>query len=233
MNADAIEYIRDTMGYEDVVIQVITYTTWCDPPRPELSVSFTDESDKYCDNEDYLALASPIGKVFILKKEIDVTGPIAIRYEKHPWIERLELDGLQPRTPVREGYGVKNAKSFAESLSKVYSRAYEDYAAMCSDEFKTDENVDGLDAVKYFSAAAVCFVNRVANPTSLPMYKKFCGLTENIWRYGTVSMHDISLETMLPIIESDSKAKEIFYNTITPEFREYIEENGYSDRKSC
>ena len=27
MNANAVEYIRDTMGYNDVVLQAITYTT--------------------------------------------------------------------------------------------------------------------------------------------------------------------------------------------------------------
>ena len=27
MNQDAIEYIRDIMGYEDVLLQVITFTT--------------------------------------------------------------------------------------------------------------------------------------------------------------------------------------------------------------
>ena len=233
MNADAIEYIRDKMGYEDVVIQVITYKTWCDPPRPELSVSFIDGGDKYCENEDYIVEDSSIGKVFIPKNDIDIVGDIGIRYEKHPWIEQFEFDGLQPRIPVRTGFGLKRAKGFAESLGKIYASAFVDYAEMCSETFINSENEDGLDCEVYFSKAASFFAQNADKPEKTPMLRKFCGFTENMWREGTEAMHDIALKTILPIIESNPEAKKIFYNTITSEFREYIKENGYSGHKSC
>ena len=232
MNDNAIEYIRDVMGYEDVVVEGITYKTWCDPPRPEISVSFTDDSAQYYADDDYLVEDSPIGKVFI-RKNIDVEGASCIRYEKHPWIEQFEFDGLHPRTPLREGYGNKTARGFVESLSKIYARAYDDYVAMCSEEYKSRENEDGFDAETYFSNAAHYFVQTAGEADSVPMFRKFCGFTENMWREGTKCMHDIALEVVLPIIAANITAASIFNDVITSEFAEYIKENGYSEQKCC
>lgn len=166
--------------------------------------------------------------MFLPKKDIDIVGEIGIRYEKHPWIEQFEFDGLNPRTPAREGFGPKRAKAFAESLSKIYAKAYDDYAAMCSEEYVNDENEDGLDVGAYFSNAADYFVQSLTKPENARMFRKFCGYVENMWRLGTETMHDVALKTVLPMIESDSKAQALFYDTITPEFREYIDENGYN-----
>lgn len=162
--------------------------------------------------------------MFIPKNDLDIVGNVGIRYEKHPWIERFEFDGLKPHAPVREGFGVKNAKSFAESLSKIYSKAYDDYVSMCEDSYINNENEDGLDMNAYFSKAADFFVQNTAKPETIPMVKKFCGFTENMWREGTKTMHDVALEVILPIIENNPKAKALFYETITSEFREYIYE---------
>lgn len=195
-------------------------------------MSFTDDSTQYYDNDDYIVDESPIGKVFIPKKDVDIIGEVGIRYEKHPWMEQFEFDGLHPRTPVREGYGLRGAKACAESLSKIYAKAFDDYTAMCSDKYVTADNEDGLNIEAYFSNAAEHFVGTVDQPESIHLYRKFCGLTENIWRDGTKAMHDIAVGTMLPIIWSNSEATRIFYDTVTPEFREYIEENDYGKKES-
>ena len=168
--------------------------------------------------------------MFIPINDLDIIGDAGIRYEKHPWIEQFEFDGLKAHTPVREGFGLRQAKSFAESLSKIYAKAYDDYAAMCSEEFINSENEDGLDIDTYFSNAADYFTQNADKPETTPMYKKFCGLVENMWRDGTETMHNVAVETILPIVESDPEAKEIFHKTITPEFKKYIEENGYSSQ---
>ncbi len=175
---------------------------------------------------------SPIGKVFIPKNGLDIIGDIRIRYEKHPWIEQFEFDGLHPHAPLREGYGTKEAKSFAESLSKIYAKAYDDYAALCSEELVTAGNGDGLDIDAYFSKATEHFVQAAGRAENLPMVKKFCGFTENMWREGTKRMHDVALKVVLPIIENDPTTKDVFYNHITPEFRKYIEENNYGKKEN-
>lgn len=166
--------------------------------------------------------------MFISKDDLDIVGDVCIRYERHPWIERLEFDGLNPRMPVRKGFGTRKAKAFASSLSKIYAKAYDDYASMCSEEFIDSENEDGLDTDAYFSNVASFFVQNADRSETIPMVRKFCGFAENMWREGTEKMHDVALEVILPIIENNPQAKEIFYNTITPEFNNYIEENGYS-----
>ena len=171
--------------------------------------------------------------MFIQKKGVDIAGEACIRYEKHPWIEQFEFDGIHPCVPLREGFGSKQARGFVESLSKIYARAYDDYAAMCSDEHKSRENEDGFDAEAYFSNVARYFVRTTDEADSIPMFRKFCGFTENMWREGTECMHDIALETMLPVIEANATAASIFYDVITSEFAEYIKENDYNEQKCC
>lgn len=195
-------------------------------------MSFTDDIAQYYECDDYIVDESPIGKVVIPRHDVDITGEVGIRYERHPWIESFEFDGLHPRVPLREGYGTRGAKSFAESLSKIYAKAYDDYAAMCSDELRTEENEDGLDVEAYYSNAAKYFIQIVGNPESATMFGKFCGFTENIWRDGTRTMHDVALGVILPIIESRPEATKIFYGTITPEFKKYIEDNNYGKKES-
>lgn len=194
-------------------------------------MSFIDDSMQYCENDDYLVEQSPIGRVFIPRNDLDIVGEIGIRYEKHPWIEQFEFDGMRPHTPVRTGYGTRGPRDFAESLSKIYAKAYDEYAQLCDDAFKSDENKDGLDAGAYFTAVAKYFVQRCGNEESRPMYRKFCGFTENMWREGTVAMHDIALEVVLPIIESETTARKIFYDVITPEFKEYIEDKQHGKKE--
>lgn len=168
--------------------------------------------------------------MFLPKKDLDIIGEVCIRYEKHPWIEQFEFDGLRPRAPLRNGFGIKQTKAFAESLSKIYAKAYEDYSNMCSEGFISEENKDGLDVDAFFSNAAYYFVRNADLPETTPLLKKFCGFTENMWREGTETMHNVALKVILPIIENNTKALDVFYNTITPEFRRYIDENDYGNR---
>lgn len=195
-------------------------------------MSFIDDSSQYPELGEYIVESSPIGKVFIPGKDVDIVGDIGIRYEKHPWIERFEFDGLHPHTPVRKGYGTRKARAFAESLSKIYAFAYDDYALFCDDSLKSEENADGLDTEAYFSKAAQYFLRAATDAESLPMFRKFCGFTENMWRDGTKTMHDVALGIILPIIESRADTREIFYEVITPEFREYIGEQSYGKKES-
>ena len=72
-----------------------------------MSVSFTGEEDSSL-TDDYIEHESVLGKVYIPKHGVQIDGPVRIRYEKHPWIEAFELDGISPERPKREGFGVKS-----------------------------------------------------------------------------------------------------------------------------
>ena len=184
-----------------------------------MSVSFIDEVSGYLNNDAYLVDESPIGKVFIPRDDVIVGEHPCIRYEKHPWIERFEFDGFTATEARREGYGSKNMQGFVQSLYTIYAKAFDDYT------------VYGGDASEYFAHAAKVFIARLAETGELKMFRKFCGFVENMWRIGNKDMHDIVLETVLPIIENDKEAKKIFYEHITSEFKNYIEENNYGTQE--
>ena len=62
-------------------------------------MSFTDEdlsqsADEY--GNEYIVDRSPIGLVYIPAHSVDIDEDAAIRYERHPWIEAFELDGIRP-----------------------------------------------------------------------------------------------------------------------------------------
>ena len=85
----------------------------------EISVSFTDgDGTEYADG--YNRYESPIGYVYVPAKGVIIGNPAVIRYEKHPWIEAFELDGIRPEPARREGFGEKSIQGFVMSLGKVY-----------------------------------------------------------------------------------------------------------------
>ena len=59
-----------------------------------MSVSFTDE-DLSASGE-YITERSPVGLVYIPAHTVELDEDACIRYERHPWIERFELDGIRP-----------------------------------------------------------------------------------------------------------------------------------------
>lgn len=48
-------------------------------------------------DEGYITDESPLGKVYYLRDGIKISGQICVRYEKHPWITRFEVDGIVPK----------------------------------------------------------------------------------------------------------------------------------------
>ncbi len=60
-----------------------------------MSVSFTDD-DPSAYEADYLREESQIGAVYVPLHGVVLEENAAIRYEKYPWIEKFELDGIKP-----------------------------------------------------------------------------------------------------------------------------------------
>ncbi len=183
----------------------------------EVSVSFTGGNDPEDGLEGYSIDRTELGRVFLPAGAVQITGPVRIRYEKHPWIERFELDGVRAAPPRRTGIGTKDARGFVKSLATIYSRAYDEYR-----EFGGEAS---FDAPAYFGHAAEWFISRAGDVQTVPMFRKFSGLVENMWREGDAEMLGIAMDTMLPAIQADPAAAELFADTITEEFREYIREN--------
>lgn len=180
----------------------------------EMSVSFIGENETH-DPENYLTKRSRIGKVYIPVTGVVQTGPIRIRYEKHPWIEKFELDGIKAAPARRTGVGTKGAKGFVQSLSTIYAPAYEEYRRYGGEE--------SFDARRFFTHVAEYFVPMATDALRIRMFRKFGGFTENIWREGNADMLSVAIDCILPVIRMDPAAWKEFRKTITPEFLDYVE----------
>ena len=157
-----------------------------------------------------------IGRVWIPREGLEISPPVRVRYEKHPWITAFEFDGLKAAPARRTGIGNKAAKGFVKSLSTIYSKAYDDYRAYGGDE--------SFDAGAYFSDAAKHFAAMASDPQKARLFSKFCGFAENMWREGDEEMLRVCLDDVLPAVLSDEAARTAFESSITSEFRSYLED---------
>lgn len=174
----------------------------------EVSVSFTDgNTDLNIGGASYITDSTVLGRVWIPAEGLILTPPLRVRYEKHPWMETFELDGIRPAPARRTGLGTKNARGFVRSLSTIYSRAYDDYL-----EFGGD---DSFDAAGYFRHAAEHFARMANDQDKSRMYAKFCGFTENMWREGDEEILEICLGEVVPVLQDTGS----FRDNITEEFR--------------
>lgn len=182
----------------------------------EMSVRFIDEqvSEEFSGNPDYSCDNSTAGKVFVPVDGVIIEGPIGIRYERRPWIEQFELDGIKAAPPRRKGVGNKDLKGFVKSLSTIYAKAYDDYNAI------------GDDANVYFGHVAEYFTKTYENPQMRKLFDKFSGLTENMWREGNLEMLDAAMQMIIPIMRRKAEIWERFQMGITEEFKSYIENEG-------
>ena len=60
-----------------------------------MSVSFTGE-DGPADPGEYIREESQIGAVYVPLHGVLLEEDPGIRYERYPWIEKFELDGIKP-----------------------------------------------------------------------------------------------------------------------------------------
>lgn len=189
----------------------------------ELSVSLAGENEGRSEAEKdggaYEQFASPIGKVYIPVDEVEIGAAPRIRYERHPWIEQFEFDDMVPKAPRRTGYGTKTPLQFVKSLSNIYANAYNE----CSDYgYQAGGQEEDFDAAGYFTQVSRHFASMAKDESKNKLYKLFCGFVENVWREGSEEMHDVAMNDMLTVIESDQAARDKFYKSITDEFKEYI-----------
>lgn len=164
----------------------------------------------------YEVMRSCLGLVYVPREGVEVDGEITIRYEKHPWIECFELDGIRASAPKRTAHGTKSFEGFVRSLSTIYSKAYEDYA-----EYPDPED--------YFAHACEYFIKLSDDPDRAKIFRKFCGFVENMWREGNAEMCKIALGTIFCMLKDDTLVFKKFLGAITCEFKEWLKENNYGD----
>ena len=176
-----------------------------------MSVSFTDGNEtEYA--EVYNIYESQIGNVYAPVKGVIIEEPAAIRYERHPWIEAFELDGIRPEPARREGFGEKSIQGFVMSLGKVYDDVLSDYSMFAGEAGFDAEGFFGYVADKMAAAA-------MAEPEQ---FRRFAGFTENMWRLGNEPSYKLAMETIIPRLQRNEDAWSMFESDITEEFREAL-----------
>ena len=51
-----------------------------------------------------------IGRVWIPREGLEISPPVRVRYEKHPWITAFEFDGLKAAPARRTGIGIRRGR---------------------------------------------------------------------------------------------------------------------------
>ena len=178
----------------------------------EISVSFTDEdAAEYA--EGYSRYESQIGYIYVPVKGVIIEEPSAIRYERHPWIEAFELDGIRPEPARREGFGVKSIQGFVMSLGKVYDGVLSDYEMFAGEA--------GFDAEGFFAHVTD---RMIAEASADPeQFRRFTGFTENMWRLGDEPSYDLAMGKIIPRLKENDDAWGRFAAGITEEFREVLD----------
>ena len=177
----------------------------------EISVSFTDgDGTEY--SESHTRYESQIGYVYVPVKGVIMEEPAAIRYERHPWIETFELDGIRPEPARREGFGEKSIRGFILSLGKVYDDVQSDYDMFAGEK--------GLDAKSFFRYVTDRMIAEAFKEPE--QFRRFAGFTENMWRLGDEPSYDLAMEAVIPELKKNKDIWERFKTAITDEFREAL-----------
>lgn len=169
----------------------------------EISVGFADNK---IDLAGYVKDQTVLGDIFIPRDGVEISGPISVRYEKHPWVEQFEIDGIRPIVQKRAGFGIKTFERFVQSLNTIYASAFEDFNRYSEPR-------------SYFEYVTKRWIDEYSDQEHLKLFKKFCGYVENMWREGNEEMYDVAMNTVLPIMKQDSRIWEIFLSVITEEFK--------------
>lgn len=101
LNENAIAYMK-RLGYADIVLDVILYTSWCAPPHTEVSVGFTDKENEYYIDRGYHCDESVMGKVYYPAEGVRTEKKIVIRYMEYPWISTFEVEGIRVISAEKE-----------------------------------------------------------------------------------------------------------------------------------
>ena len=206
-------------------------------------MSFTDKPE--CEyKESHYIYTSELGKVYIPNTGVYISANVSIRYEKYPWIEKFEIDGIKAMPAKRTGFGEKGFNSFVQSLNSIYANAFSDYHkivkdGIISESAKYKEQAKSKIAkaeiklhIEYFQHVTEYFLDLYSADSNNKMYAKYCGLVENMWREGEEEIYKLVMNTVIPLLRNDKRtaagegkitAYECFLQKITEEFNSYIQ----------
>lgn len=205
-------------------------------------MSFTDKPEcEYA--ESHHIYISELGNVYIPNTGVYIGSNVSIRYEKYPWIEKFEIDGIKAMPAKRTGFGEKGFNSFVQSLNAIYANAFSDYQkivekGIVSKNVKREKKLKSKTSnaeirlhKKYFQHVTEHFLNLYSAGSYNKMYAKYCGLVENMWREGEEEIYKLVMNTIIPLLKDDkhtvndnetATAYEFFLQNITEEFNLHI-----------
>ena len=93
LNDNAIAYMH-RRGFHDIILSIEKITSWCAPPRLEISVGFTDKEKEELLSQGYTCESSPLGNVYYQSDGITIKGDIIINYMEYSWITCFEVEGV-------------------------------------------------------------------------------------------------------------------------------------------
>ena len=93
LNDNAITYMNHR-GFHNIILSIEKITSWCAPPRLEISVGFTDKEKEELLSQGYTCEKSPLGNVYYQSEGIIINDDITINYMEYPWITCFEVEGL-------------------------------------------------------------------------------------------------------------------------------------------
>lgn len=93
LNPEAIAYMQK-YNHKDILLSIEKITSWCAPPRLEISVGFTDKKKEDLLADGYVCERSPLGNVYYRSDGVVATGDISVNYVTYPWLTCFEVDGL-------------------------------------------------------------------------------------------------------------------------------------------
>ena len=93
LNENAKEYM-EKYGWRHIILNVEEITSWCAPPRLEVSVSFTDEDEATMKERGYAVDQSELGNVYYPEKGISRDEKVSVNYVEYPWITCFEVEGF-------------------------------------------------------------------------------------------------------------------------------------------
>ena len=95
LNEHAKEYMQK-LGWNDIILNVEEFTSWCAPPYKEIVVSFTNEDENAMKAKGFKADVSEVGKVYYPAQGVELAEKVTVSYVEYPWITRFEVEGIRP-----------------------------------------------------------------------------------------------------------------------------------------
>ena len=85
LNEEMKQYML-RFGWKNLTLDIEEITSWCAPPRKEMSVGVTDKAKEEMQEDGYVCEQSELGNVFYPEEGIIVSDKIVVKRMEYPWL---------------------------------------------------------------------------------------------------------------------------------------------------